>query len=73
MSQTIHRAIIQNGVAVPVEPLQVADGTEVTVTILSKSGDTLPSQNQKDIFEILSRRYNGGEKDVAARHNEHQP
>lgn len=73
MSQTIYRAIIQNGVAVPVEPLQVADGTEVTVTILAKSDDTLPSQNQNDIFEILSRRYNGGEKDTAARHNEHQP
>jgi hypothetical protein len=26
-----------------------------------------------DIYEILSRRFRSGQKDLAARHNEHQP
>jgi hypothetical protein len=73
MSQTLHRAIMRNGVAVPVEPFNVADGTEVFVSIPVTEGDNQSDQNQKEIFDILSRRHSSGHTDTAARHNEHQP
>ena len=73
MNQARHRAIIQNGVAVPVEPFEVADGTEVIVTVPINTDADQSDQNQKEIFEILSRRHNSGQTDTAARHNEHQP
>jgi hypothetical protein len=63
---------MRNGVAVPVEPFDVADGTEVFVSIPPTQGDGQADQNQKEIFEILSRRYSSEHTDTAARHNEHQ-
>jgi hypothetical protein len=73
MSPTIYRAIMRNGVAVPVEPFEVADGTEVFVSISLPEGDGQSDENQNEIFEILSRRHSSGHTDTAARHNEHQP
>ncbi len=72
MSKTNYRAIIQNGVAVPVEPFDLADGTEVVVSVPAAEVESETDPNQKEIFEILSRRHISGQTDTAARHNEHQ-
>jgi predicted DNA-binding antitoxin AbrB/MazE fold protein len=66
------RAIYENGVFRPTEPVQLPERCEVEFEprVLG------PGQRRAsldEIYEILSKRYNSGESDVAERHNEHQP
>ena len=71
ITQTIH-AIFENGVFRPVEPVNLPDRCEVEVEVRTvRPGAGQPSLD--DVYAILSRRFNSGEHDVAARHNEHQP
>jgi predicted DNA-binding antitoxin AbrB/MazE fold protein len=68
---SIH-AIYENGVFRPVQPVSLPERCEVEVEIRTvTSGGERPSLD--DVYEILGRRYNSGEHDVAERHNEHQP
>ena len=64
-------AIYENGVFRPLKPVDLDEGSRVSVEPLKKvrpSDDELPS-----VHEILSRRYRSGHTDTAARVDEHQP
>lgn len=67
---TAIRAIYENGVFHPLEPVDLPDGTlfELRVVKIENSPSGLDA-----IYEVLSRRHSTGEHDLAARHNEHQP
>jgi predicted DNA-binding antitoxin AbrB/MazE fold protein len=73
---TIH-AIYENGVFRPTEKVALPEGCPVTVAPMSEELQKILSNvtdaDMAGIYEVLSRRFNSGESDVAARHNEHQP
>jgi predicted DNA-binding antitoxin AbrB/MazE fold protein len=77
MSKTI-QAIYENGVFRPVEPVDLPDRTAVEFEPRIRA--TLPdgvappmSEGLAKVYAILSKRYDSGHSDTAARHNEHQP
>jgi predicted DNA-binding antitoxin AbrB/MazE fold protein len=71
MTKTIH-AVYENGVFRPTEKVDLPDHCEVEVEVRQiKDQPAKPSLD--DVYAILSKRFNSGEHDVAARHNEHQP
>lgn len=71
MTKTIH-AVYENGVFRPTEAVEIPEKSEVEVEIrVIKEGPKVPTLD--DIYAILGERFNSGEHDVAARHNEHQP
>jgi predicted DNA-binding antitoxin AbrB/MazE fold protein len=70
--KTVH-AVFEKGVFRPLETVELPERCEVEFEprpVLSpgENGDDLSS-----IYAILSERYESGERDVSARHNEHQP
>ncbi|HSI32394.1 MAG: antitoxin family protein [Phycisphaerae bacterium] len=65
------RAIYENGVFRPIEPVTLPERTEVSVSPLQAPADDGPSL--KRIYQILSEEYDSGRPDLAERHNEHQP
>jgi predicted DNA-binding antitoxin AbrB/MazE fold protein len=67
---TIH-AVFENGVFRPYLPVQLPEHCEVTFEPRIVNGDA--KQNLQAIFAVLDERYDTGEPDLAARHNEHQP
>lgn len=71
MSQTIH-AVYENGVFRPTERVNLPDPCEVEVEVRQVKDESLQA-SLDDVYNILSKRFNSGEHDVAARHNEHQP
>jgi predicted DNA-binding antitoxin AbrB/MazE fold protein len=69
----IVHAVFENGVFRPSDPVTLPEGCEVEfdpriVGGVDRNGDTL-----SNVYEILRRRFDSGERDVSARHNEHQP
>ena len=69
---TVH-AVFENGVFRPSDPVALPEGCEVEfdpriVVGADGNGDALSK-----VYEILSRRFESGEHDVAASHNEDQP
>jgi predicted DNA-binding antitoxin AbrB/MazE fold protein len=70
--KTIH-AIYEHGVFRPLDAVDLPDQTEVEFQPTIKSRPEPVPADMKRIYEILSLRFNSGEHDVAARHNEHQP
>ena len=69
---TIFHAIYENGVFKPTQPVDLPERCEVEVEVRQvKAERETPSLD--DVYAILSKRFNSGEHDVAARHNEHQP
>jgi hypothetical protein len=69
MTKTLHGKVHGKTIELDEDP-GVADGQEVEVQM-----KMVPPQSPTldDVYAILSERYNSGESDVAARHNEHQP
>lgn len=65
------RAVYENGVFRPLEPVDLPDRTEVNVE--PHTADTNRASEMGSVYEVLSRRYRSGSCDTAARHNEHQP
>jgi len=65
------RAIFENGVFRPTEPVDLPEKSEVEVILPASKpeGDA----NLDSIYKILGESYASGETDVAERHNEHQP
>jgi predicted DNA-binding antitoxin AbrB/MazE fold protein len=64
------RAIFENGVFRPLEPVELPEGAAVEFELrVSKDRERLLDE----LYELLSERFDSGEHDVAARHNEHQP
>lgn len=66
------QAIYENGVFRPVAPVELPEQTRVRVIPEAEAKPPLGC-NSPEIYEILSRRYNTGETDAAARVDEHQP
>jgi predicted DNA-binding antitoxin AbrB/MazE fold protein len=70
---SVIRAVFENGVFRPINPVTLPEKTEVEFDPRPVALSEPISKHQAAIREILSRRYETGEKDLAARHNEHQP
>jgi predicted DNA-binding antitoxin AbrB/MazE fold protein len=71
MNQTIH-AIYENGVFRPTQKVDLPDRCEVEVEV--RQVQVEPAKPSLDeIYALLSERFDSGEHDVAARHDEHQP
>ncbi len=69
--KTVH-AIYENGVFRPIEPVELPEASHVEFEPkLIKDLQPVPSLN--DVYALLGRRFESGQKDVAARHDEHQP
>ncbi len=73
-------AIFEKGIFRPLTPVDLPEGSKVNVELPASKGAVAPAERTPAeeahidrVYEILSRRFDGGEKDVAARHNEHQP
>jgi predicted DNA-binding antitoxin AbrB/MazE fold protein len=68
--KSVH-AVYENGVFRPTEPVDLPEHCAVEFEprpLGNGQGDVLD-----EIYAILSERYASGERDVAARHDEHQP
>ena len=73
-----YEGIYENGVVRPLEPLDLPESTPVSIVVPSTPTQVeTPSQELNDgmdaIYEILSRSCSTGIRDLAERHNEHQP
>jgi len=70
--KTIH-AVFEAGVFRPLGPVDLPERCEVEFAPVIV-GDLQPKPGSMDgIYAVMSERYESGEHDVAARHNEHQP
>ena len=69
--KTVH-AIYENGVFRPTEPVELPEACHVVFEPLVVNPDQLTA-SLDDVYALLSRRFNSGQHDVAARHDEHQP
>jgi len=70
--KTIH-AVYESGVFRPLETVELPERTQVEFEprpIVPQEDRTAPLDA---IYAILGERYQSGEHDVAARHDEHQP
>ena len=69
--KAIH-AIYENGVFRPLDPVELPEACQVvfepTVVGTPPNGASLD-----DVYAVLSRRFKSDERDVTARHDEHQP
>ena len=68
---TIH-AKFEDGVFKPLEPVELPNHCEVEFEPRLVTSPIMP-EALKRVYEIMSRRHDSGETDVAERHNEHQP
>ena len=69
---TVIHAVYENGVLRPTEPVDLPESSEVEMELRNV---TPPSEERRldSIYSILGKRFDSGENDVAARHDEHQP
>ena len=70
--KTIH-AVFENGVFRPTEPVELPEHAEVEFEPRVVKEAEAHQDGLDEIYEILGRSYDTGERDVASRHNEHQP
>ena len=68
----IIHAVYENGVFRPKEPVDLPESSEVEVE-LRRVVPSNPEERLAAIYTILEGRFESGETDVAARHDEHQP
>lgn len=69
---TVIHAVYENGVFRPKEPVDLPESSEVEVELRS----VMPAAEGRHldaIYTILEARFESGEVDVAAKHDEHQP
>ena len=63
-------AVYENGVFRPTEPVDLPESSRVELRLITPEGE----EKQLDaIYTLLEARFESGEADVAARHDEHQP
>jgi hypothetical protein len=68
------KGICKNGVIRFPGLVDIPEGAKVTVVVIDASPTQSPlGSNSPELYEILSRSYDTGVTDLAARHNEHQP
>ena len=67
------KAIYENGVFRPTQPVNLPERAEVQVVLPapSQAGNGAPAGDA--VYALLRRSYATGQTDTAARHNEHQP
>jgi len=70
--KTIH-AVYESGVFRPLETVELPERTEVEFEPRPIAKTEIPPNGLDGIYAILGERFQSGEHDVAARHNEHQP
>ena len=71
--KVIH-AIFENGVFRPTEPVDLPEGSPVTVEPNPPPTDAARiSTHQQRIYELLSHPHDTGDPGLSERHNEHQP
>ena len=70
--KTIH-AVYERGVFRPLETVELPERTEVEFEPRPIAQPEEHNGRLDGIYAILGERYKSGERDVAARHNEHQP
>jgi len=65
-------AVYENGVFRPTSPVDLPEPCEVEFEprVVEREED---GRALDDVYAVLSERYESGETDVSARHNEHQP
>jgi predicted DNA-binding antitoxin AbrB/MazE fold protein len=73
-------AVCEKGVFRPTEPIDLPEGSHVQIDIGPANVSLATGKRKAEqeahldrVYQILSRRYDGGASDVAARHDEHQP
>ena len=72
-------AIFEHGIFRPLAPVELPDGTQVQIEVSMRGSVAPPHRSPEEeahidrVYGLLSLRFNGGEKDVAERHDEHQP
>jgi predicted DNA-binding antitoxin AbrB/MazE fold protein len=64
------RAIYENGVFRPTEPVNLPENSEVEVLL---PVPLIDAAKLDSIYRIMGETYPSGESDVAERHDEHQP
>lgn len=70
--KTVH-AVYERGIFRPLEAVELPERCEVEFEPRPVQPAAAKDDGLSSIYAILSERYESGEKDVAARHNEHQP
>ncbi len=70
--KTIH-AVYEQGVFRPHGSVELPERTEVEFEPKIVGEKAPLTGSMEGIYEVMSRRFNTGERDIAARHNEHQP
>lgn len=70
--KTIH-AVFENGVFRPKEHVELPEKCEVEFEPRLISNGSAEGVTLDDVYAVLDKRFDSGEHDVAARHNEHQP
>jgi len=70
--KTIH-AVYEQGVFRPHESVELPEQTEVEFEPKVVGEKKSQPGAMRGIIEVMSRSYHTGERDLAARHNEHQP
>ena len=70
--KTIH-AVYERGVFRPLEAVELPERTEVEFEPRPVAKTEDRNGSLEGVYAILSERYQSGETNVAARHDEHQP
>jgi predicted DNA-binding antitoxin AbrB/MazE fold protein len=70
--KTVH-AIYENGVFRPLEQVDLPERCEVMFEPRPVKPEDPQASAKAGVYAVLSQRYESGESDVAARHEEHQP
>jgi len=67
------RAVFENGVFRPTGQVELPEKCEVEFEPRVVNGQSASAEALKAIYSTLSKRFDSGQSDVAARHDEHQP
>jgi predicted DNA-binding antitoxin AbrB/MazE fold protein len=67
------RAIFENGVFRPIGPVDLPEGSEVTLAPRQEPEHTGPSTHLKRIYSLLGQSEDTDDPGLAARHDQHQP
>jgi predicted DNA-binding antitoxin AbrB/MazE fold protein len=70
--KTIH-AVYERGVFRPLEAVELAERTEVEFDPRPVRAGANGDENLLAIYSVLSERFQSGDSETAARHDEHQP
>lgn len=73
MDPVEYEAIYEDGVFKPIRSVALPEHTRVVVRTSTEPTANDREAAKKRMFESLTRSYETGQSDLAARHNEHQP